>query len=212
MNKATSRNVTKATQSAMTRDRLLDAAYRILRDQGHAGLRSANVSSESGVSRGGMLHHYPTKELLVAAVYERIVDTMEEESWKRIRASSEDEVLSAIVKDAQSRFVDDAYKITLDILIASSKEKPLAKARKNLAARHQPTAREGWAQRLAATGVDAETAGLVTGFLWDLVKGIALRNTVHKDEALNKRIIKLGLKLARDRCAEVVGSTSKDLA
>ena len=76
-------------RSASTKDKILDATYDILRDVGHAGLRSANVCDVSGVSRGGLLHHYPTKEILVAAVYARIVTRLEEASRQKIEEADE---------------------------------------------------------------------------------------------------------------------------
>ena len=94
-------------RSAATRKKLMDGAYQILRRLGHAGLRSANIAEESGVSRGGLLHHYASKELLIAAVCERIFNEMEEESWQRISETSDENILSAIVKDARDRFFDE---------------------------------------------------------------------------------------------------------
>ncbi|WP_335986681.1 TetR/AcrR family transcriptional regulator [Spongiibacter tropicus] len=183
-------------RSASTKDKILDATYDILRDVGHAGLRSANVCDVSGVSRGGLLHHYPTKEILVAAVYARIVTRLEEASRQKIEEADEANLLSAIVEDAQSRFLADSYKVLLDILIASADEKPLADVRKALAKGFQPPVVEAWAQRLAATGVAVDAAEEITLFLWNMVKGLAVRGLVQREDALNEKVISLGLELA----------------
>ncbi len=188
------------SRSAATREKLLGAAYQILSESRHAGLRSANVSTLSGVSRGGLLHHFPTKEDLVAATYERIVLQMERASWERIETAPDDGLLEAIVEDARARFFSDSYKVMLDILVASAKEKPLADTRKALAERLQPTTRQGWAQRLAATGISADMARHVTVFLWNMVRGLAVRAVVEGNEELSGRVIALGLQLAQRRC------------
>jgi len=184
------------------REQLLNAAFQILRDEGHAGLRSVGVSELSGVSRGGMLHHFPTKEALVAAVYERIVNTAEQQSWQRIEAVADgDDVCSAIIYDAQSRFFADSYKVILDILVASAREQPFKKIQRDLAERHQPTALAGWAGRLAASGVDLESADLIAQFLWYMVKGISVRELVMKDQQHRESVLSLGLNLARRELA-----------
>ena len=183
-------------RSASTRDQILDTTYQIMRDLGHAGLRSAKVIDQSGVSRGGLLHHYPTKDLLVAAVYERIVDRIEQDSLRRIGATKDADILSAIVEDAQARFFDDSYKVTLDILIASGKDESLAKVRKALEERYSPGAQNQWASRLMESGVEAGKAYQITSFLWNMVKGIAVRNLVQKQGDLSEQVIALGLELA----------------
>lgn len=191
---------TRDDRSTETREKLLDAAYCILLDLGHAGLRSANISRESGVSRGGLLHHYASKELLIAAVYERIVNRMEDESWERIAEARDDELLSAIVADAQQRFFNPAFKVMLDILVASGKEEPVTKTLEALAQRERSHARDGWAARVAATGIERATAAQVTSFLWNMVKGLGVRGLVHHDNEHDDRVIALTLELAHRRC------------
>ena len=209
MNKTKSKVVAAANRpknqqgrSAATREKLLDAAYNILRDFGHADLRSAKVSLEAGVSRGGLLHHYATKELLIAAVFERTVERMYEASLQQINSAPDDALLPAIVADARSRFLGCSYRIMLDILIASGKEKPLIDVRKALAERYQVTARERWMHRLISTGVEEKTADQVTRLLWNMVKGLAVRNLVHTDQAYCDSIIELGLNLASRQCTK----------
>ncbi|MFI5958607.1 TetR/AcrR family transcriptional regulator [Cryptosporangium sp. NPDC051539] len=58
---------TQADRSAATRTRLLDATLACLVDAGYAGTTTTAVAQRAGVSRGAQLHHYGTKEKLVAA-------------------------------------------------------------------------------------------------------------------------------------------------
>lgn len=50
-----------------TRLSLLDAARRVLQTQG-AALSLDAVAREAGVSKGGLLHHYPSREALLSAL------------------------------------------------------------------------------------------------------------------------------------------------
>ncbi len=58
-------------KSARTRDLLLDAAAVVVRDVGAAKLSLDRVAHAAGVSKGGLLYHYPTKQALIAAMLDR---------------------------------------------------------------------------------------------------------------------------------------------
>ncbi|MFD0414414.1 TetR/AcrR family transcriptional regulator [Streptomyces sp. NPDC127108] len=60
------------------RNRLLNAAERLLVKQGVDAIRLDAVAAEAGVSKGGLLYHFPTKLALVQGVVERLADRFEE--------------------------------------------------------------------------------------------------------------------------------------
>jgi AcrR family transcriptional regulator len=59
----------QAQKSAMTRDRILDSAIDCFINIGYTNVTTAKVADFAGVSRGAMLHHFPSKiELIRAAI------------------------------------------------------------------------------------------------------------------------------------------------
>ncbi|HEX7012387.1 MAG TPA: TetR/AcrR family transcriptional regulator [Steroidobacteraceae bacterium] len=60
------------------RDRILEAAERVVGETGAAKLTLDAVAQAAGVSKGGLLYHYPTKEALLGALAERYVRSMEQ--------------------------------------------------------------------------------------------------------------------------------------
>ena len=59
----------QAQKSAMMRDTILDAALDCFVTIGYASTTTARIAEKAGVSRGAMLHHFPSKtELMQAAV------------------------------------------------------------------------------------------------------------------------------------------------
>ncbi|MEU0565770.1 TetR/AcrR family transcriptional regulator [Nonomuraea sp. NPDC005983] len=62
----------------MRREELLDAAEDLLCDQGSAALTLAAVADRAGVSKGGLLYHFSTKEALIKAMVERLIDEFDE--------------------------------------------------------------------------------------------------------------------------------------
>ncbi len=57
----------------MRRDDLLDAAECLLEDQGAQGLTLAAVAERAGVSKGGLLYHFGSKEALIKGMIERLI-------------------------------------------------------------------------------------------------------------------------------------------
>jgi AcrR family transcriptional regulator len=60
------------------RARLLEAAERLVAESGAAHLTLDAVASAAGVSKGGLLYHFPNKEALLAAMVERYLDDLGE--------------------------------------------------------------------------------------------------------------------------------------
>ncbi|MGX1778648.1 TetR/AcrR family transcriptional regulator [Nocardia brasiliensis] len=58
-------------------ERLLDAAEDVLLDEGAAQFSLERVAAVAGVSKGGLLHHFPTKAALVAGMMDRLVGQLE---------------------------------------------------------------------------------------------------------------------------------------
>src|SRR3954469_5005913 len=58
----------RAERTATSRARILDAAVACLVESGYAGATTLRIQARAGVSRGRLLHHFPSHdELLVAA-------------------------------------------------------------------------------------------------------------------------------------------------
>jgi AcrR family transcriptional regulator len=65
---------TNAERTATTRARLLDATVASLAERGYAATTTTEVSQRSGVSRGALLHHFPSRQELVLAAVEHVVE------------------------------------------------------------------------------------------------------------------------------------------
>jgi AcrR family transcriptional regulator len=64
---------TQAERTAVTTEKLLGATVASLIERGYRGTSTPEVCRRAGVSRGAQLHHYPTKEALVAAAIEHLL-------------------------------------------------------------------------------------------------------------------------------------------
>jgi AcrR family transcriptional regulator len=65
-----------------TRRRLLDAAAAVVRSDGPRALTLDTVAAQAGLSKGGLLYHFATKDALVEALVEDWLDDFEAEVVK----------------------------------------------------------------------------------------------------------------------------------
>src|SRR3954466_7118863 len=66
------RRRTQAERSAATREALLDATIACLVRDGYANTTTARVAERAGVSRGAHLHHFQTRDALLAAAADHL--------------------------------------------------------------------------------------------------------------------------------------------
>jgi AcrR family transcriptional regulator len=64
----------KQAAAAQTRERLIEAALQVLVDHGAQHLTLDLVARQAQVSKGGLLHHFRTKEALVEAIIRHLYD------------------------------------------------------------------------------------------------------------------------------------------
>ncbi|HMD57492.1 MAG TPA: TetR/AcrR family transcriptional regulator [Solirubrobacteraceae bacterium] len=64
----------QAERSASTRQALLDATIACLVEDGYAKTTTSRVAERAGVSRGAHLHHFQTRQALVAAAMEHLAE------------------------------------------------------------------------------------------------------------------------------------------
>ncbi|NJN15141.1 MAG: TetR/AcrR family transcriptional regulator [Oscillochloris sp.] len=63
-----------------TRQRLLEAALQVLREEGSGKLTLDQIARTAGVSKGGLLHHFPSKD----ALYEALISDMLRDFEERV--------------------------------------------------------------------------------------------------------------------------------
>jgi AcrR family transcriptional regulator len=71
------------------RDRLLDAAERLVAQQGVANLTLEAVAREAGVSKGGLLYHFPSKSNLVLGIVERLVSRVRKQQMDAVASEGQ---------------------------------------------------------------------------------------------------------------------------
>jgi AcrR family transcriptional regulator len=76
------------TRPPVSREKVLDAAERIVQQQGAGNLTYDQLVKESGVTRGGITYHFPTKDALLKALMQRDMqqwEAMEQQLRPRLK-------------------------------------------------------------------------------------------------------------------------------
>ena len=65
-------------------DNILNAAEKVVVKVGAAHMTLDSVASKAGVSKGGLLYNFPTKEILLKAMVSRLIQYFGEERIKKL--------------------------------------------------------------------------------------------------------------------------------
>ncbi|CCQ14670.1 putative transcriptional regulator, TetR family protein [Rhodococcus sp. AW25M09] len=172
---------TQAERTAGTRAKLLDAAIDCLVELGFAKTSTQEIARRAGVSRGAQLHHFPTKESLVIAAVEHLVDRRLSEI---LEAQPDPERGPEILADA---FSGPLFYAALELWVAARTDPALHEAMIPLE-RRVAEAIQGGAQIVMGSRMSAESIELSV----ELVRGLAvsaLFRTPEADAQLRERLL-----------------------
>lgn len=118
---------TQAERSEETSGRAIDAAIRCLYRDGYSATTTISVAAEAGISRGALLHHFPTKVDLIEAVALEVVRRSQKRRRDFITAHPRGLPRFAAVTEASWETLQEPAAMTLlEILMASRGDAELA--------------------------------------------------------------------------------------
>lgn len=174
---------------AISREKILQAAERVVQNQGSSSLTYEELVKESGVSRGGITYHFPTKDLLLKALIERDMEQwedMEKSLRPRLKNQQAAELIGKMRAMTQSS--ENHQRFVAGMLSAISFDQDLL----------EPV-REKNRERCAATGttpkhIDRMILELAAaGLFWQ-----GVTNCQEMDKALREKVIARLEKLAKE--------------
>jgi AcrR family transcriptional regulator len=71
----------RVTKSVRTRQRILDAAAKVFREQGYANARLSDIAELAGMQTGSLYYHFDGREELVAEILRLGIET----AWEQVR-------------------------------------------------------------------------------------------------------------------------------
>src|ERR1700719_1006548 len=181
---------TQAERSEATRKRLLDAAVKLIRDKGFGGLRTIDVAILAGVSRGALMHHFPSKHALVVAVLTYVNEVTFTQRTRRTQlARTSGDPIEEIIKDAQDFFLGDYFFIELAIAMSDESTRRLRRETHQFTRQTRFSIEAAWLDTLISSGIPKQLASDVLALTLSAVRGFSVRMLIENDPAQFTRLM-----------------------
>jgi len=124
----------RQSRAEATRKRLLEATVEALSECGYSGASTQEVCRRAGVSRGTLLHHFPTRtELLVASLDAILADRVEH--FMRTHRGNGAADTATLLKDLWSQWQGPVYAAWLELAVAARTQPDLRQPMREVMAR-----------------------------------------------------------------------------
>jgi AcrR family transcriptional regulator len=170
---------TQAQRSAETRTKLLDATAAGLAEHGYAHISTTDICRRAGVSRGAMLHHFPSKAVLVAAACDHVFQLSVEEFRAAMAAvPAGDDRLSAAIDTLWELYQGDTIAAWFELIVAGRTDPDLQPHVALVTARLTETVRVTWNELFGvspdATAAEAESFATAPLLMFAVLDGLAV--------------------------------------
>jgi AcrR family transcriptional regulator len=182
---------TQEERSAVTREKLLDAAIECLVELGYARMTTTDVADRAGVSRGAQLHHFPSKVDLVTSAIRHLADRRIAELRREVAALPADERgIPQITELTWSYSSGPLFMAAMELIVASRTDRELHAAlwpiEKQLAQASAQLLRE-----LYAGYVDHPYFELMMHLTVHVMRGMALQKILKDDDRHRRKALRL---------------------
>lgn len=177
-------------QREATRHRILDAATDLLIADGYSSVTAQAVQTAAGVSRGALLHHFPTMQQLTAALVSTIV--IRNEAEVRVALSRQDPSVDTIEKSISalySALIRPPFQAELELWSAARTDPVLAEALHESEREAGRDLRRVVDELFGPDIVASQNYSKIADLTVLLLRGLALSRAVHKSDASARRSI-----------------------
>ncbi|KAB2350144.1 TetR/AcrR family transcriptional regulator [Actinomadura rudentiformis] len=171
-------------QREATRQRLVDAAVESLIEEGYAASTTLAVQRRAGVSRGALLHHFPTREELFGAAIGQLVERNEQAVRRELaQAPADPDPVARGLQVLRSAFASPSFGAELELWAAArtSKELRAVLRRAEGAARRDLYRVIGEVLGPEVTGSPAYP--MVADLTVQLLRGMAISDVLYREAA-----------------------------
>ncbi len=183
---------TQAERTAATTERLLDATIAAVLERGYRGASTPEICRRAGVSRGAQLHHFPTKEALVAAAVEHLVEQRMTELAERLSKAP----LGVIdLEDAAtflwSVYTGDTFYAWLELVVAARTDPELRRLVAEMDTRLAVGAERLVKRFLLPYVDDRKELAATTRLVLSIFDGLATHRILTTDDAAARRALRV---------------------
>ena len=190
-------------RAVQTRDRICQAAIEVIKAEGAANLTMEKVAVAAGVSKGGFLYHFGSKDALMAGLLDETLAVLDDElDIREASFRAADPAARGTFALAYLDYVREPYKAADDssasILAAAALDDELLA--------HTRATFERWQERLVHNDGLAQTTGLLARIVGDGLWLIDLFGLAPPSEADRRRVLDLVSAMISDHDGSEAGS------
>lgn len=171
--------VKRRTQEERSHDmqqRILDAAFELLRDKGYSNFVTTEVAKRAKVSRGALVHHFATKADLIESAIEHVFNKSLFAGMERAKnVTSSEDPIGAVLEDALDFYFSDYFYVGLDMLIAGAKDEGQKDKFVRVVRNYRQPIEEEWLKVMCDNGLPVELAQELLWLTVNIVRGSAIR-------------------------------------
>jgi AcrR family transcriptional regulator len=184
---------TQEERSHTMRKRLLDATVECLVESGYAGTSTNAVCRKAGVSRGALLHHFPTKESLVTTAIDHVMAVRAidfQAAMEPLKGTDDERVLTReILERLWAHLLEPIFFAYLELLIAARTDPALKAAMLPVVERYRWKVEETYRVLNGLPPAKTDTLAVGPRFTFLLLMGMAMER-LEADVDMELRVMK----------------------
>jgi AcrR family transcriptional regulator len=165
------------------RERLLDATIDCLVELGHARTSTVEVTERAGVSRGAMLHHFPSRADLMAAAVDRLASRRIAEFVASVtRVGETDDIIGVAIDLLWAHFTAPTFTAVLELTIVARTDTELAEVLHPLVRRYDAVIARTASMLFGKLAETPDAFERIRRHVYFVMHGLALKAATGGDE------------------------------
>ncbi|GAA2799286.1 TetR/AcrR family transcriptional regulator [Kribbella solani] len=187
MPSARGRNLTFTEEAR--RAQLVDVTIQLVAEHGYAATSLGRIAESAGITKAGVLYHFPSKQALVSAAHARVVSRVVAEVGAAVEAAGPAEAPAAYIRTMISHLHDHPHHVRMLIEAVTSTQSAVDSAERwRVVADLLATARDA---RGIAGELDLRSAALILGGGIDSIVAESLRDPAYDASAAAELLVGL---------------------
>jgi AcrR family transcriptional regulator len=172
-------------RSREARERLLAAAIDVLIRKGYGGLTTKEVAGCAQMSNGALMHHFVSKEDLVAAATAAVYQAAVVRGQKRANtAEATKQPIEGFVTDCLSIYFDWPFIAALEVVMVARTDPALMVRITPVMEEYRQTVNAIWLKTFVESGMRPQRAATVLNLTLNLIRGMAVNSLWGRNDEL----------------------------
>ncbi|WP_428523150.1 TetR/AcrR family transcriptional regulator [Roseibium sp.] len=189
------------TKSNRTRGIILSSAVEILVEKGLPKTTTLEVQKRAGVSRGALLHHFPTHADLLSMTISRLIEFNENAVWSEAEKLKDiADPLTRSVRTLANAYAHPSFVAELELWIAARADPALRTALRS-AEQDAIADRDRVLTQLFEGLLDQPGAEKAIGLTIEFIRGLTISSLLRNDQTLRNQLIEDWIETLRNLLA-----------